>query len=71
VQRQRDYQRLCFRQIDLLSRAKHSALTGIEIGRDDPQPEGHIERIDASVDQKLSSPTRCCFAWQAVHRGTA
>ena len=24
-----------------------------------------------SADQKLSSPTRCCFAWQAAHRGTA
>jgi hypothetical protein len=47
VQRQRDYQRLCFRQIDLLSRAKHGALTGLEIGRHDPQPEGHIEGIDA------------------------
>jgi hypothetical protein len=24
-----------------------------------------------SADQKVSSPTRCCFAWQAVHSGTA
>jgi hypothetical protein len=24
-----------------------------------------------SVDQKVSSPTRCCFAWQVVHSGTA
>ena len=35
------------RQIDVLSRAKHGALTGLEIGGDDPQPEGHIEGIDA------------------------
>jgi hypothetical protein len=24
-----------------------------------------------SADQKVSSPTRCCFAWQAVRSGTA
>jgi hypothetical protein len=24
-----------------------------------------------SADQKVGSPTRCCFAWQAVHSGTA
>src|SRR6516162_7581844 len=24
-----------------------------------------------SADQKVSSPIRCCFAWQAVQRGTA
>src|SRR5215471_4245549 len=24
-----------------------------------------------SADQKESSPTRCCFAWQVAHRGTA
>ena len=22
-------------------------------------------------DQKVSSPTQCCFAWQAAHKGTA
>jgi hypothetical protein len=52
VQRQRGSQRLCLRQIDLLSRAKHSALTGLEIGRHDPQPEGHIEGIDAKRGPK-------------------
>ena len=24
-----------------------------------------------SADQNVSSPIRCCLAWQAVHRGTA
>src|SRR6266481_3709340 len=24
-----------------------------------------------SADQKVSSPIRCCFAWQTVHSGTA
>ena len=38
---------ICLRQIDALSRAKHSALPGLYIGRDSPQPQSHIERIDA------------------------
>jgi hypothetical protein len=35
------------RQIDLLSRPKDSALPGPYIGRYSPQPQSHIERIDA------------------------
>jgi hypothetical protein len=38
---------ICLRQIDALSRAKHSALPGLYIGRYSPQPQSHIERIDA------------------------
>jgi len=48
----------CFCQIDVLSRPKHGALTGLEIGRDDPQPEGHIEGIDAQrgLEAELADP---------------
>src|SRR6516225_1737569 len=35
------------RQIDMLSRPKDSALPGPYIGRYSPQPQSHIERIDA------------------------
>ena len=38
---------LCLRQIDLLSRPKDGALTGLYIGRHCPQPQSHIERIDS------------------------
>src|SRR5215470_9573808 len=50
----RDYRPICrhvdaigLSQIDLLSRAKHSALPGLDIGRYGPQPQRHIEGIDA------------------------
>ena len=49
---------IILRQIDLLPRAKDRALTGLEIGRDDPQPEGHIEGIDTQrgPKAKLADP---------------
>jgi hypothetical protein len=48
--------RLC--QIDLLSRPKDSALPGLPIGRYRPQPQRHIERIDAEFgpEAKLTDP---------------
>jgi len=61
------------RQIDPLSRAKHGALTGLEIGRDDPQPEGHIEGIDAQrgPETELADPMLFCMAGSAQRNGVA
>jgi hypothetical protein len=63
----------CLRQIDVLSRTKHSALTGLEIGRDDPQPEGHIEGIDAQRGPKaeLADPMLFRVAGSAQRNGVA
>jgi hypothetical protein len=49
---------ICLRQIDLLSRPKDSALSGLYIGRYSPQPQSHIERIDAErgPEGKLADP---------------
>ena len=38
---------ICLCQIDALSRAKHSALPGLYIARYGPQPQCHVDRIDA------------------------
>jgi hypothetical protein len=45
-------------QIDLLSRPKDSAFPGPYIGRYSPQPQSHIERIDAKrgPEGKLAYP---------------
>ena len=49
---------ICLRQIDLLSRPKDSALPGLYIGRYSPQPQSHIERIEAQrgPEGKLADP---------------
>jgi hypothetical protein len=52
---------LCFRQIDALSRAKDNALPGLDIGRDRPQPQRHIERISST--SPLSGTSR---AWRVA-----
>ena len=65
---------LCLRQIDLLSRPKDGALTGLYIGRHCPQPQSHIERIDSErgPEGKLSDPMLFRMAGCAQrNRGTA
>jgi hypothetical protein len=49
---------VCLRQVDVLSRPKHSALPGLYIGRYSPQPRSHIERIDAQrgPESKFANP---------------
>jgi len=56
-----------------LSRPKHSALTSLEIRRDDPQPEGHIEGIDAERAPKaeLADPMLFRMAGSAQRNGVA
>jgi len=60
-------------QIDLLSRAKHSTLTGLEIGRHDPQPERHIEGIDAQrgPEAELADPMLFRMASGTQRNGVA
>jgi hypothetical protein len=49
---------ICLRQIDPLPRPKDSAFPGLYIGRYSPQPQSHIERIDAErgPEGKLADP---------------
>jgi len=49
---------ICLRQINLLPRTKNSALPGCYIGRNSPQPQSHIERIEAErgPEGKLADP---------------
>ena len=64
---------ISFRQIDALSRAKHSALPGIYIGRYSPQPQSHIERIDAErrPEGKLADPMLFRMTGGAKRNGVA
>ena len=64
---------ICLRQIDLLSRPKDSALPGLDIGRHSPQPQSHIERIDAECgpEGKLADPMLVCMAGGAQRNGVA
>ena len=61
------------RQIDLLSRPKDSALPGLYIGRHSPQPQSHIERIDAErgPEGKLADPMLFRMAGGAQRNGVA
>ena len=49
---------ICLRQIDLLARPKDNSLPGLDIGRHSPQPQRHVERIDAQCgpERKLADP---------------
>jgi hypothetical protein len=62
-----------FCQIDALSRAKDNALTGLEIGRDRPQPQRHIERIKAQrrPEGQLADPMLFHMAGRAQRDGVA
>ena len=64
---------ICLRQIDLLSRPKDSALPGLDIGRHSPEPQSHIERIDAECgpEGKLADPMLVCMAGGAQRNGVA
>jgi hypothetical protein len=61
------------RQIDLLSRPKDSALPGLYIGRYSPQPQSHVERIDAEggPEGKLANPMLFRMAGGAQWNGVA
>ena len=64
---------ICLRQIYVLSRAKHGALSGLYIGRYSPQTKSHIERIDAECgpEGKLADPMLVCMAGGAQRNGVA
>jgi len=64
---------ICLRQIDMLSRPKDSALPGLYIGRHSPQPQSHIERIDAErgPEGKLADPMLFRMTGGAQRNGVA
>jgi hypothetical protein len=64
---------ICLRQIDVLSRPKDSALPSLYIGRYSPQPQSHIERIDAErgPEGKLADPMLFRMAGGAQRNGVA
>ena len=64
---------ICLPQIDLLSRPKDSALPGLYIGRYSPQPQSHIERIDAERGPKgkLANPMLSGMTGGAQGNGVA
>ena len=64
---------ICLRQIDLLSRAKDNALPGLYIGRNGPQAQRHVERIDAErrPEGKLADPMLLVMARGAQRNGVA
>jgi len=64
---------ICLRQIDLLSRPKDSALPGLYIGRYSPQPQSHVERINAErgPEGKLANPMLFRMAGGAEWNGVA
>jgi hypothetical protein len=69
----RDGLAICLCQIDLLSRPKDSALPGLYIGRCSPQPQSHIERIEAErgPEGKLAEPMLFRMAGGAQRNGVA
>ena len=62
---------ICLRQINLLLRPKDSALPAFKSADTVHSRKATLRGSKRSADQKVSSPIRCCFAWQAVHSGTA
>ena len=64
---------ICLCQIDLLSRPKDRALPGLYICRHCPQPQRHIERIDAErgPEGKLADPMLFRMAGCAQRNGVA
>ena len=64
---------ICLRQINLLPRPKNSALPGRYIGRYSPQPQSHIERIEAErgPEGKLADPMLFRMAGAAQWDGVA
>src|SRR5271168_1903311 len=62
---------ICLRQIDVLSRPKDDALPGLDIGRHSPQPQSHVERIDAECgpEGKLADPMLFRMAGGARRNG--
>ena len=64
---------ICLRQIYVLSRAKHGALSGLYIDRYSPQTKSHIERIDAESrpEGKLADPMLLCMAGGAQRKSVA
>jgi len=63
----------CLRQINLLPRPKNSALPGRYIGRYSPEPQSHIERIEAErgPEGKLADPMLFRMAGGAQWNGVA
>ena len=61
------------RQIDLLSRPKHSPLPGLDIARYSPEPQSHVERIDAvrGPKRKLADPMLFRMTSGAQRNGVA
>jgi len=61
------------RQIDVLSCPKDDALSGLDIARHSPQPQSHVERIDAECgpEGKLADPVLFCMAGGAQRNGVA
>ena len=64
---------ICLRQIDPLSRPKDGALPGLDIGRYSPEPQSHIERIDAErgPEGKLADAMLFRMAGGAQRNGVA
>jgi hypothetical protein len=64
---------ICPCQIDLLSRPKDNALPSLDIGRYSPQPQSHIERIEAErgPEGKLADPMLFRMAGGAQRNGVA
>jgi hypothetical protein len=64
---------ICLRQIDLLSRPKDNAFSGLYIGRYSPQAQRHVERIDAErgPEAKLANPMLFRVAGGAQRNGVA
>ena len=64
---------ICLCQIDLLSRPKDGALPGLYICRHCPQPQRHIERIDAErgPEGKLANPMLFLMTGGAQWNGVA
>jgi hypothetical protein len=63
--------RMCLRQVDLLSSAKDSPLPSLRIARYCPQPQRHIERINAErrPKGKFADPMLFCMAGSAQRNG--
>jgi hypothetical protein len=56
-----------------LSRPKDDALPGLDIGRHSPQPQSHVDRIDAECrpEGKLADPMLFRMAGGAQRNGVA
>jgi hypothetical protein len=61
------------RQIDLLTRTKHSALAGLYIARYSPEPQSYVERINVArgPKRKLADQMLPCMAGGAQRNGVA